>query len=237
MNRRPHAQLRLTADLAILTVRQGRLEVLTVRRGNKPFLGQPALPGGFVRDDESVDDAAARELEEETGLKGLHLEQLAVFSEPDRDPRGRVVTVAYLAIAPDLPTPQPGSDAAAASWEPVDRMLTPGADLAFDHARILTTAVERARSKLEYTTLAAAFCGETFTVADLRSVYETLWGTPIDQRNFSRKVLNTEGFITPTGQRISSGVGRPAILYRRGPATTLHPPMLRQSMPTSPDAD
>ncbi|MFC4145112.1 NUDIX domain-containing protein [Micromonospora mangrovi] len=230
MTDRPHAELRLTADLAVLTVREGRLEVLVIRRGNEPFLGCPALPGGFVRADESVDETAVRELAEETGLTGLHLEQLEVFSDPRRDPRGRVVTVAYLAVAPDLPVPRAGSDAAGASWESVDRMLDGEADLAFDHARIMAAAVERARTKLEYTTLATAFCDEEFTIGDLRGVYEALWGTALDQRNFSRKVLNTDGFIVPTGRRTTSGLGRPAKLYRRGPATMLHPPMLRQAM-------
>ncbi|MEW2429758.1 NUDIX domain-containing protein [Micromonospora sp. NPDC047644] len=227
---RPHEQLRLTADLAILTVRGGRLEVLTVNRGNEPFRGRPALPGGFVRPRETVDETAVRELAEETGLAGLHLEQLRVFSDPKRDPRGRVVTVAYLAVAPDLPAPRAGSDAMAAAWEPVDRMLGPHGDLAFDHTAILAAALERARTKLEYTTLATAFCDDTFTIADLRGVYEALWGIGLDHRNFSRKVLNTNGFIVATGRRTSSRLGRPAMLYQRGSADNLHPPMLRQSL-------
>jgi 8-oxo-dGTP diphosphatase len=226
---RAHASLRVTVDLVILTVRADALHVLTVERGKEPYQGVLALPGGFLRIDESPDDAALRELAEETGLDGsrLHLEQLRTYGAPDRDPRGRVVTIAYLAIAPSLPAPVAGSDARAARWEPVAN-LTPAAEtLAFDHDQILADAVERARAKLEYTTLATAFCADTFTIGELRHVYEVVWGIPLDPRNFHRKVTNTDGFIVPSGQTRSPEVGRPAALYRRGPAVILHPPMLR----------
>jgi len=225
---RPHAPVRITADLVILTVRGDRLHVLLVERGNPPYQGQLALPGGFLRNDEELDDAARRELGEETNLDGarLHLEQLRAYSAPDRDPRGRVVTVAYLAIAPSLPVPVAGSDARAARWEPVEAVLT-GPRLAFDHNEILADGLERARSKLESTTLAAAFCADEFTIGELRHVYEVVWGTPLDPRNFNRKITKTDGFVVPTGRVRSLDTGRPAALYRRGPATTLYPPMLR----------
>jgi|SRR5256714_12609314 len=225
-HREPHATLRLAVDLAILTVREGQLQVLVVERGNDPFLGWPALPGGFLRPDEPLYRAAERELAEETGLDAgpLHLEQLATYGAPDRDPRGRVVSVAYLALAPDLPIPKAGSDARAADWVPVAEVAT---RLAFDHGEILAAAVERARERLEYTTLATAFCGETFTMGDLRGVYEVVWGVRLDPRNFNRKVLNTEGFVIPTDGKRAQETGRPATLYRRGPATTLYPAMLR----------
>ncbi len=223
---RDHQLLRLAVDLAILTVRQDRLQALVITRGNEPFRGRPALPGGFVRESEDLVDAAVRELGEETGLDGaaLHLEQLSTYGAPDRDPRGRVVSVAYLAIMPDLPIPTAGSDASSAIWTPVDEIR---GRLAFDHDTILGDAIERARGRLEYTTLATAFCPPTFTIGDLRGVYEVVWGGPIDPRNFSRKVVHTEGFVEATGLKRMPEVGRPAALYRRGTATTLNPPILR----------
>jgi 8-oxo-dGTP diphosphatase len=218
----------VTVDLVVLTIAEQRLNVLLVQRAIPPYEGGWALPGGFVRPAEDLADAAWRELAEETGLGGAvsqaHLEQLATYGSPGRDPRGRVVTVAYLGLLPDLPTPVAGSDAAAAEW--MDVADPP--PLAFDHADILADGVERARSKLEYTSLAAAFCPPEFTVAQLREVYEAVWGTPIDPRNFHRKVTSTAGFVTPTGS-VTAGVrGRPAQLFRRGDADVLFPPMLRR---------
>jgi 8-oxo-dGTP diphosphatase len=223
---RGHQSLHLTVDLAILTVRDDLLQVLVIERANEPYRGHAALPGGFLRAGEGLRQAAERELAEETSLDGgaLHLEQLATYGDPDRDPRGRVVTVAYLAIAPDLPMPAAGSDARAARWAPVGKVH---GTLAFDHDQILDHAIERARSKLEYTTLATAFCPDSFTIGDLRKVYEAVWGTPLDPRNFSRKVANTDGFVQPTGSKRLPGTGRPAALYRRGPAKVLNPPLLR----------
>jgi 8-oxo-dGTP diphosphatase len=226
---RPHATIRLTVDLVVLTVREDSLQVLLIERGNPPFQGLPALPGGFLRPSEPIDAAARRELVEETSIDAsrFHLEQLHTYGDPDRDPRGRIVTVAYLAIAPNLPIPVAGSDARSARWMPVDSALATG--LAFDHAQILTDAVEAARAKLEYTTLATAFCGDNFTIAELRNVYEVVWGVPVDPRNFSRKVNNTAGFVEATGGKRIPETGRPAALYRRGNATALLPPMLRAS--------
>jgi len=223
---RDHELLRLAVDLAVLTVREGRLQVLVITRGNEPFRGRPALPGGFLRPGEDVDRAAVRELGEETGLDGskLHLEQLATYGAPERDPRGRVVSVAHLAMMPDLPIPTAGSDASSAAWAPVETVL---GQLAFDHDKILADAVERSRRLLEYTTLATAFCSPRFTIGDLRAVYEVVWGQPVDPRNFSRKVMNTEGFVEATGEKRMPEVGRPAGLFRRGPAQILNPPILR----------
>jgi len=235
----------VTVDLVVLTVRDRRLCALLIRRGEPPYLGDHALPGGFVRPDEDLPDAAVRELAEETGLAhpSAHLEQLASYGDPGRDPRGRVVTVAYLALLPDLPAPVAGSDAAGAEWVPVARLqggrygnggrpaVTAGAGgrslLAFDHARILADGVERARAKIEYTSLAAAFCPAEFTIAQLREVYETIWGVPLDPRNFHRKITGTPGFVEPVGRSTTGERGRPAQLYRRGDASLLHPAMLR----------
>ncbi|PRX16429.1 NUDIX hydrolase [Actinoplanes italicus] len=217
----------VTVDLVLLTIRQGALQALLIRRGIEPYLGKWALPGGFVLPDEDLDEAAARELREETGLdpRTGHFEQLATYGAPGRDPRGRVVTIAYLALLPDLPSPVAGSDAAGAAWRPVDDIEA--GDLAFDHDRILADGIERARAKLEYTPLATAFCPPEFTVAELRQVYETVWRTRLDPRNFHRKVTGAEGFVEATGGTVIRERGRPAQLFRRGPAALLHPPLLR----------
>lgn len=228
MREREHLLIRLAVDLAILTVREDSLHVLVIERGNEPYRGRLALPGGFLRAGEDLPTCAKRELAEETGLDGaaLHLEQLATYGAPDRDPRGRVVSVAYLAIAPDLPIPVAGSDADAARWLSIDVVR---GTLAFDHDKILDDAVERARNRLEFTTLATSFCPPMFTIGDLRNVYEVVWGMALDPRNFNRKVANTAGFVLPTEAKRAPGTGRPAALYRRGPARTLNPPLLRNS--------
>ncbi|MFA1541812.1 NUDIX hydrolase [Actinomadura monticuli] len=227
--RPPHAAPRVAVDLVILTVRESRLQLLLIERGKQPYLGRPALPGGFLRGHEKLDDAARRELHEETGLNGsrLHLEQVHAYSRPDRDPRGHVISVAYLAIAPSLSEPVAGSDARRARWTPLEQVTSAPDALAFDHAQIIADAVERARSKLEYTTLATAFCADEFTISELRQVYEVVWGRSLDERNFSRKIRRTEGFVVPTGAKRRPETGRPATLYRGGPAKTLYPPVLR----------
>lgn len=218
----------VTVDLVVLTVRDEGLNALVVRRGEPPYKGRWALPGGFVQD-ETLLGAAERELAEETGISdiGGHLEQLASYGDPQRDPRGRVVTVAYLAMVPGLPAPVAGTDAAAARWALVEDLLSAPGRLAFDHERILGDGVERVRAKLEYTPLGAAFCEEEFTVAELRRVYEAVWGISLDPRNFHRKVTGTEGFVVETGRTTTRNGGRPAQLYRAGEIVSLYPPLLR----------
>lgn len=218
----------VTVDLAVFTLRAGALHVLLVERGQEPYAGRWALPGGFVQPDESAERAARRELGEETGLtdvSGLHLEQLRTYSEPDRDPRMRVVSVAFTALLPDAPEAHGGSDAAQARWTPYDSAR----ELAFDHDRILADARERVGAKLEYTCLATAFCPPEFTLGELQQVYETVWGTALDRPNFRRKVLATPGFVeaVPGAARLTGGRGKPAALHRAGTATALHPPLLR----------
>ena len=227
----------LAVDLAVLTVRADRLQILLVERGIEPYRGRLALPGGFLQSrKEDLDIAAARELAEETGIQvhQLHLEQLRTYGSPDRDPRGRVVTVCYLAVVPNLPLPMAGGDARAARWTPVDHVLGRGATVAFDHRTIIADALERARGKLEYTTLGAAFCPPEFTIGELRRVYEIVWGRDLDPRNFHRKVTGVAGFLVPTGERTTRDGGRPAALYRLGPAQLMHPPILRS--PATPPA-
>lgn len=220
----------IAVDLVVLTIRSEAMHVLLVERGVEPYRGRLALPGGFLAtESEDLDTAAARELTEETGLRAeqLHLEQLRTYGTPNRDPRGRVVAVSYLAIVPDLPEPEAGGDASHARWVPTRQVLRRRAGLAFDHDRILADGVEHARRKLEHTTLATAFCPAQFTVTELRTVYEIVWGEQLDHRNFHRKVTGTRDFLVPTGTQTKRHGGRPAALFRRGTATVLHPPILR----------
>ncbi|ATL26685.1 NUDIX hydrolase [Streptomyces formicae] len=229
-DKRAYEPFAVTVDLAVFTIRDGALHVLLVERGQEPYAGRWALPGGFVRPDESAEGAAARELAEETGLadvSGLHLEQVRTYSEPDRDPRMRVVSVAFAALVPDQPEVHGGGDAARAAWLP----YRPASyrPLAFDHDRILADAHDRVGGKLEYTGIATAFCAPRFTLGELRQVYEAVWGAELDPANFRRKVVGTPGLVEaiPGAARLTGGRGKPAALFRAGSATTLHPPLLR----------
>jgi 5'-methylthioadenosine/S-adenosylhomocysteine nucleosidase len=229
----------LTVDLVILTLRGTSLQLLLVERGVEPYAGSLALPGGFLRDvKEPIQVAARRELSEETGLDAdsLLLEQFGVYGDPDRDPRGRVVSVAFLAIAPRLPDPVAGTDAAGARWTPVGEVLATSLPLAFDHRRIVVDGVERARSKLEYSAIATAFCGPTFTISELQQVYEAVWDVRLDPRNFYRKIQGTRDFVAPAGPGKRAGAGRPARLFRAGPGKVLYPPMVRPAS-LSPSTD
>jgi 8-oxo-dGTP diphosphatase len=230
---RAPGRFRIAVDLTILTIQHGRLMVLLIERGQEPFRGKLALPGGFVRAGEDLPEAAVRELDEETGIdgSGLHLEQVRTYAGPGRDPRGSIASVSYLAIAPDLPAPAAGSDAATAGWEAAEPSRLKRRQLAFDHDQIMRDALERARAKLEYTPLATAFCQPPFTIGELRAVYEAVWGVPLDPRNFHRKVTGVPGFVEPIGKERRLPTGRPATLYRPGGARQLHPPMLRPRRP------
>jgi 8-oxo-dGTP diphosphatase len=220
----------IAVDLVILTLRDSTLHVLLVQRGVEPYRGDHALPGGFLSHAaEDLVAAARRELSEEANLDAanLHLEQLGAYGTPGRDPRGRIVSVAYLAIAPRLPEPIAGTDAAGASWHPAEAVLSGQMKLAFDHQDIVSDGVERARLKLEDTALATAFCNETFTITELQHVYEAVWGVQLDPRNFYRKVQGVPGFIVPSAAGRRPTKGRPARLFRAGPTTVLYPPLAR----------
>jgi 8-oxo-dGTP diphosphatase len=198
----------VTVDVIIFTLRDDDLQVLLIKRGHPPFENMWAIPGGFVGIDESLEDAAVRELEEETGVRDVYLEQLYTFGELGRDPRGRVITVAYYALVPaDAAQPHAGHDAADARWWSVYD-LPP---LAFDHAGILVYALQRLRYKLEYTAVGFELLPGAFTLSELQAAYEIILGEKLDKRNFRRKILNAD-VIEETGE-YRTGEGRPAKLY------------------------
>jgi len=206
--RYPHPAV--TTDVALFTIRADALQLLLIERGNEPFKGSWALPGGFVDIDEDLDDCAARELAEETGVENLYLEQLGTFGRPGRDPRERVISVAYLALAPETQlSVRAGDDAAAAAWFPVKALPT----LAFDHDEIIAVAHRRLVSKLDYSTIAFQLLPETFTLGELQQVYETLVDAEIDKRNF-RKWAQALEQIEATGELRRRGKHRPARVYR-----------------------
>jgi 8-oxo-dGTP diphosphatase len=197
------------------------LHVLLVCRGEAPFEGMWAIPGGFKRPTETLDEAAKRELVEETGVDAASLlTQFGAYGDPGRDPRMNVVTVGYLAVLRDLGSIVGGSDAAAAALLPVTDVLKGKIELAFDHLRIVRDAIERVRVELEVSGVATAFVGPTFTLAELRAVYEAVWGVQLDAANFRRSIVAEDGWVIPTGRRARPGPagGRPAELYRAGRA-------------------
>jgi 8-oxo-dGTP diphosphatase len=200
----------VTVDLVIFTVRERALKLLLIQRAIPPFEGSWALPGGFVREREALEACARRELEEETGVRDIYLEQLFTFGEPDRDPRSRVITVAYFAIiSSDRHVLRASTDAADARWFPVSDLPA----LAFDHDRIVEYAIERLRNKLEYTTVGFQLLPESFTLTELQQVYEIILDKHIDKRNFRKKILSL-GVILETGETKMDGVHRPARLYQ-----------------------
>ncbi len=217
----------VAVDLVILTLREGNFSVLLVQREEDPFGKAWALPGGFVDIDEDLVDAAHRVLHAEASLgeDRVYLEQVRTFGAPGRDPRGRVISVVFMALGADLPDPVRGEQVADARWWAVDDLTT--VDLAFDHQELLDAAIERARSKLEYTTLATTFLPEEFTISQLRRVYESVWGGHLDAGNFHRKATRTAGFLEELDKRVESTGGRPARLFRAGIGRTLNPPLLR----------
>jgi 8-oxo-dGTP diphosphatase len=201
--------LTMTTDIVIFTIRDERLEVLLIQRGNPPYQGKWALPGGLVEEDEDLDICAHRELEEETKVTDVSLEQLHTFGAPHRDPRGRLVTVAYYTLVrPDRLHPAAASDAANVRWFAVDALPS----LAFDHDEIIAMARRRLRARLDESVDAFGFLLKTFTLGDLRTLDEIIAGTRLDPRSFRRRVLALE-LIEETGKTRTES-GRPVRLYR-----------------------
>jgi 8-oxo-dGTP diphosphatase len=200
----------VTVDVVIFTLIERELHVLLVRRRRWPHEGMWAIPGGFVQMDESLDQAARRELEEETGVRDIYLEQLYTFGDPKRDPRTRVISIAYFALVrADKQTLRVSEESMDVRWFAVQRL--PG-QLAFDHDSILATALDRLRSKLEYTTLAFQLLPEVFSILELKHIYEQIMGEKLDKGNFYRKIKDAN-VLEDTGMR-REGRGRPTTLYR-----------------------
>ena len=222
-----HPIFSVTADVVAFALHDGALSVLLVERGRPPYQGRWALPGGFVDEGEDLERAARRELAEETGLEvdRLAFWQLGAYGAPDRDPRSRVVSVAYAVVLPPGMQPVAADDAADAQWRAVGGLS--GGGLAFDHDVILGDALSWLDRRMEQTDLAAGLLPEEFTVAELREVYEVVWGRPLDPGNFQRKVTGADGFLVESGRRPARGRGRPATLYRRGTGTSW-PPLSRE---------
>ncbi len=202
---------RVAVDVAVCTVRDDLLQVLLVQTAGGPFAGAWALPGGLVGDDESLDDAAARELGARTGVEGIYLEQLYTFGRPDRDPAARVVAVAYVALIPHgdrFPGTVGDPKYRRVAWWPVERLPS----LAYDHAEVVRVAVARLRAKLQYTNLVYTLLSRSFTLSELQAVYEAILSHRLDRRNFRKKILST-GLLAPLGRQ-RRGAHRPATLYR-----------------------
>ena len=222
----PHPSV--AVDVVLLTVAGGGMRTLLLRRSHQPQLGRWAAPGGFVGIDESLDDAAARVLATKAGLEDVFTEQLYTFGDPRRDPRTRVISVVYYALVDaerldaavgsrgdtglalaDLVCPADGEDGALEVRDAAGDVLP----LAFDHDRVLATAVARIRGKLDYAPIGFELLPETFTLRDLRLVHEAILGHPLNKDSFRRKVLD-RGLVVATGERLE-GVGhRPPELYR-----------------------
>ena len=205
-----HPHPAVTVDIAVFTVRADELKILLIKRAQEPYQGEWALPGGFIRQDEGLEAAARRELAEETGVSGVFLEQLYTFGQPDRDPRERVITVAYYALIPsDKLELRAATDAEGVGWFALKELPA----LAFDHEAILDMALKRLAAKLEYSTIAFQLMPETFTLTELQHVYELIARAEMDKRNFRKRVLALD-VIEPTGDEKREGPHRPAKLYR-----------------------
>ncbi len=204
----PHPAV--TADVTVFTFADGQLKVLLIQRGRPPAEGEWAIPGGFVNIDESLKRAAWRELNEETGVHAAYLRQLGAFGHPDRDPRERIITVAYIALlSADRMHIEAGSDAMDARLFGLRELPK----LAFDHAKILRRCVERLQQYFTDPATALHLLPETFTMSQLRQVHEQVLGEMLDKRNFSKK-MQASGLVAPTGEKQKAGAHRPAALYR-----------------------
>jgi 8-oxo-dGTP diphosphatase len=202
-------RLAVSVDLVVFSVHAHDLQVLLVRRGAPPFRGRWALPGGFVRAQEALDDAARRHLQEATDVRDVYLEQLYTFSAPRRDPRGRVISVAYFALLAGEVSPR-APEGAEIHWHSLNSLV----ELAFDHADILRYALQRLRYKLEYTSVGFELLPNEFTLTELQTAYEIVLGEKLDKRNFRRRILEADILAETPRYRESEGQGRPARLYR-----------------------
>ncbi len=199
----------LATDLVVFTLREQALQVLLRRRETEPHAGDWALPGARLCGAESLEACAVRVLAEQTGLRRTYLEQLYTFGAPDRDPRGRVVSVAYYALLPPPRLADVEGVGGALQWCPVERLPA----LAFDHGAIIGLAHHRLAAKLEYSTIALQFMGETFTLSELQRAHEIILGEPLDKRNFRKRLRNLTA-IEATGEWFRAGNHRPARLFR-----------------------
>jgi 8-oxo-dGTP diphosphatase len=197
----------VAVDVIVFTVDEQCLKALVVKLGQGPFAGRWAFPGGLVGIDEPLDSAARRELTAQTGLDNLYLEQLRTFGDPNRDPRARVVSTAYFALAPYKAVGRAGGKYAEVDWFPVDRLPR----LAYDHNRMALCALDRLRAKLQYTNIVYGLLSEQFTLGELQDLYEIIIGRPLDRRNFRRKIFATGLLKALSAQR--RGPHRPAVLY------------------------
>ena len=205
----PYPHPAVATDMVIFTIHNQQLELLLIRRTDEPYSNCWALPGGFVEIEEDLEACALRELEEETGITGVYLEQLYTFGTPNRDPRERVISVAYYAVVPpDRISLRAASDASEVAWIEVGR-LPP---LAFDHTEIVAMAHQRLTAKLNYSTIALQFMPENFTLSELQQVYESILGERLDKRNFRKRLMALD-CIKDTGNSRLNGNHRPARLY------------------------
>lgn len=200
----------VTVDVLVFTIDKNILKVLLVKRGIEPFKGQWAIPGGFIKINESLEDAAKRELLQETGIRDIYMEQLYSFGDPKRDPRERVVTIAYMALIPNENLKlRATTDASDVAWFSIKSLP----DLAFDHNKILKYALERLKSKIEYSNIVNGLLTEKFRLSELQKVYEVILGKKLDKRNFRKRMLSL-GLLKATGEKEMEGAHRPAMLYK-----------------------
>jgi len=207
----------VTVDIALFTVSGAlndlRLQVLLIERDDEPFAGEWALPGGFVRENEDLEAAALRELEEESGVSWSALEQVETVGTPGRDTRGHIITVVYVGLTPgDRHQLQPRGDARQARWWDVSSS-TPLPSLAFDHTLLLDRALKHLRRRLGEVPLVAWLLPETFTLSEMQALTETILGRKLDRRNFRRKIQEL-GLVTPVDGTRRQGSHRPAQLHR-----------------------
>lgn len=199
----------VTVDCIIFGLEENKIKVLLIKRGSEPYIGKWALPGGFVDMNEDLEAAALRELEEETGVKNVFIEQLFTFGNPSRDPRGRVISIAYFALVNLHEHPaQASSDAEQADWFELDEIP----ELAFDHREILDVAINRLRGKVVYQPIGFELLPEKFTLTQLQKLYETILGVKMNKRNFRTKILKMN--ILEQMERQEGVSHRPAYLYR-----------------------